>query len=103
MHGRLKDVLILRRHTLKSGMRGTAVCGVLSDLQRDTPQANTWVVFWGRGRRIEETGQNVNIWGIWVGTLRKLFTLFCNLFVSLNGCQNEKVKNVRPSAMPKRR
>ena len=30
------------------------------------------------------------------GTLRKLFSLFCNILVNLNGCQNEKVKNVRP-------
>lgn len=28
--------------------------------------------------------QNVNIWGIWVGTVRKLFTPFCNFFVSQN-------------------
>ena len=43
-----------------------------------------WAVSWGCGRRMKQMWQNVNLWGIWVGTVRKLFTLFCNLFVSQN-------------------
>ena len=76
-------------------MRTIAVCGLLSDIQRHTIGKHVGCIL-GTWEKDRETGQNVSIWGIWVGTLRKLFTLFYNLLVSLNGCQNEKVKNVRP-------
>lgn len=79
-----EDVLILGRHT--EVVRDEGHCCLWFTLTfRETAHRQTRRLYLGGGEEKDrETGQNVNIWGIWVGrTLRKLFTLFCNLDVKM--------------------